>query len=108
MKGDNGKSRFHNALPSLALRQSTERPPDLSPVQVTKISSPHSTGEECPLPGNSDFQLRSASPIRVGTVLAWLIPEPFGPRNRVHSCAPSGKAVSERATAKTALREVFR
>src|SRR5437016_13995576 len=49
-KGINAKSRFHCTFPSFALRQSTDRPPDLSPVQVTKIRPPHRTGEEWPLP----------------------------------------------------------
>ena len=62
-------------------------PPALSPVLVKKMRSPHSTGDEWPVPGNSAFQLMSASEILVGTLVAWLIPEPFGPRKRVHSWA---------------------
>ena len=106
-KGDNGKSRFHNALQSFAFRQRMEMPPDLSPVQVRKIRSPHSTGEECPLPGNSDFQLRSASPILVGMVFAGLMPEPLGPRKRVHSCALRGRTITKSETAIVAAHETF-
>src|SRR5438876_397091 len=84
-KDVSAKFRFHSILPSLALRQRTERPPDLSPVPVTKTCSPQSTGEEWPPPGNSTFQATSASVILVGILLAWLMPAPLGPRNRVHS-----------------------
>src|SRR5262245_57816676 len=69
-------------------------PPALFPVVVTKTRSPHTTGDEWPLPGSSYFQLRSPGPILVGTVLAWLKPEPFGPRKRVHSWATSGRVSS--------------
>jgi hypothetical protein len=45
------------------------------------------TGEECPDPGSGTFQLISFSVQLVGIVFAVLMPDPFGPRNRVHSCA---------------------
>src|SRR5436309_11632902 len=83
-------------------------PPDLSPVLVRKMWSLQRTGEECPVPGSSTFQLMSASVILAGTVWAWLTPVPFGPRKRVHSCASarSAKRVSAAIT-KVAARIAF-
>src|SRR5690349_12009831 len=97
------------SAPSFAPRQSTERPPDLSPVLVRKMRSPQRTGAECPLPGNSTFQLMSASLIFVGMLLAWLMPVPFGPRKRVHSWAVLEEANEPRPAATSVVaRNVFR
>src|SRR5271169_1531631 len=71
--------------PWLALTHRTHNWLVWSSPLVRKILSPHSTGEECPLPGRGIFQLKSCSVHLVGTVLAALSPEPLGPRKRVHS-----------------------
>src|SRR6266542_6245146 len=69
-------------------------PPDLSPELVRNIRSPHSTGDEWPVPGSSTFQFRSESVRWLGMVVAWLMPVPFGPRKRVHSWAGHGNTPS--------------
>src|SRR6185295_17635565 len=56
-------------------------------THVMKIRSPQMTGDEWPSPGNSIFQLKSFSPNFTGKFGALPSPEPFAPRNRVHSCA---------------------
>src|SRR5258707_4128355 len=81
-------------------------PPALSPVLVRKICSPHNTGEEWPVPGNSIFQLMSALVILVGMVLQSLTPAPFGPRKRVHSCAaPSTTEAARLSAAQWVMRK---
>src|SRR5947209_6932944 len=69
--------------------------PAFASAQVTNTRSPQSTGEEWPMPGSSAFQVRFDSPISVGMLLASLIPEPFGPRKRVLSCAVAEIAKTE-------------
>jgi len=73
-------------------RLALEATDELPPVTLLRLDKAKSllatrTGDEWPLPGNWIFQLMSESLIFVGMVFAWLMPVPFGPRNRVHSCA---------------------
>src|SRR4030095_8906654 len=97
----NGNSFFQSVLPSEAFRQSTTNRDCLSSAVVMKTLSPHTTGDECPSPGNAIFQLKSDSVHCVGMVFTSLMPLPFGPRNRVHSCARLRRAgATHRATAK--------
>src|SRR5687767_12817379 len=60
-----------------------------------KTRSPQITGEECPVPGNSVFQLKSFSVNVAGKFGALPRPEPFGPRKRVHSWAPAGSGAPQ-------------
>ena len=77
-------SRCHAILPSAALTHARTRLPVPSGLQVTKTRSPQMTGEEWPLPGSAVFHWKSCAVICSGS-FAWPMPEPFGPRKRVHS-----------------------
>ena len=65
-----------------------------SGAQVTKTRSPQITGDECPLPGRVVLQLKSFSEKVDGKLPDEAMPEPFGPRKRVHSCAFADSANS--------------
>lgn len=58
-------------------------------VRNTRL--PWMTGDEWPVPGSGAFQLKSDSVNRLGTDGASIIPVPFGPRKRVHSCEAAGE-----------------
>src|SRR5262245_50673605 len=75
-------------FPSRRSKHSRTRCCSFSRQVVTKIRSPQTTGEECPLPGMGAFhRILSFSLHRTGTFVSVLVPSPFGPRHCGHSPA---------------------
>src|SRR5580698_2875449 len=82
-----GASRFHKILP---VARSSENVSSFSPSNaVKKIRSPTRIGDECP--GGSAVRQRIffSTPNSAGSPCASLTPDPFGPRKRSQSAAPT-------------------
>ena len=76
------------------LKQRILRSPFLGSEQVVRNNlSPQHTGDEYPFPAIGTFQLKSSAVKVTGTVFAWLIPVPFGPRICTHSWALTGTTI---------------
>src|ERR1051325_10184991 len=103
-----GMLRFHNSLPVLASKHSSERSFASGVAVCRKMRSPQTIGLECPSPGIAVFQRTLSALNLMGIFLSLEVPEPLGPRKRSQLSAKAAEVLSETKPRTKRRREVKR